>query len=81
MLQKIFAYCSGRHTAFAIFFALVGTGLQVYHRLDANYIGLITVIQGWVFAHSYQENKFNKDGGGSTDKGDQDVPPVAPDAK
>jgi hypothetical protein len=58
MLQKVFQWAQGRHTTFAVYFALAGTVLQVFHKLDGNFIALITAVQGFVFAHSYQENKF-----------------------
>jgi hypothetical protein len=67
MFSKIVAWAQGRHTLFAIYFALAGTGLQLAHRLDGNFIALIAAVQAFVFAHSAQENYFKKDGG---DKGD-----------
>lgn len=68
MLKRFFGWCAGRHTGFAVFFALMGTLLQWFHRLDGQYIALITVLQGWVFAHSYQENKFAAQNGNSEEK-------------
>lgn len=58
LLASFFEACQGRHTAFAVSFAVMGTVMAWFHRLDMSYIALIGVIQGWVFAHSYQENKF-----------------------
>lgn len=34
--------------------------MQWFHKLDGNYIALITALQGFVFAHSVQENYFSK---------------------
>lgn len=62
MFARIFRWCQGRHTAFAIFFTIVGSALAWHQRLDMSYVALVTAIQGWVFAHSYKEDKF-KDGG------------------
>ena len=56
MLSTIFKWCSGRHTGFAAFFAVSGTALQYYHRLDMNYIALVTAVQGLVLAHSVKED-------------------------
>jgi hypothetical protein len=64
MFQKLTSFFQGRHTFFAVGFALFGGILQWVHRLDGNYIALITTIQGFVFAHSTQENYFaSKDPG------------------
>lgn len=62
MFAKIFQWCQGRHTAFALFFTIMGTAMAWYHRLDMSYVALIGAIQSFVFAHSYKEDKF-KDGG------------------
>lgn len=59
MFKSLMNKLQGRHTAFALFFTLSGTLMAWFHRLDPNYVALITVIQGWVFAHSYKEDKFN----------------------
>lgn len=72
MFKKIVAWAQGRHTLFALYFALSGTTLQVFHRLDGNFIALIAAVQAFVFAHSTQENYFdNKTGGDKT--GEKDV--------
>lgn len=67
MFNRIVRWAQGRHTLFAIYFALTGTVLQVFHRLDGNFIALITAVQGFVFAHSYAENKFGITNGGDTE--------------
>lgn len=51
MFNKITTYFQGRHTLFALFFAIMGTVLAWFHRLDPNFVALAGVIQGWVFAH------------------------------
>jgi len=61
MFAKIFQWCQGRHTAFALFFTFAGTAMAWYHRLDMSYVALITAVQGLVFAHSCKEDHF--DGG------------------
>ncbi len=61
MFKTLMDKLQGRHTAFALFFTLSGTVMAWFHRLDPNYVAFITVIQGWVFAHSYKEDKFNID--------------------
>ena len=60
MLQKIFAYCQGRHTFFAAFFAVVGVFLQWYHRLDATFVAYMSALMGMILGHSIQENHFDK---------------------
>lgn len=56
--SKIANWAEGRHTLFAIFFAVHGTILAWFHRLDLNYIALIGAIQGLVLAHSAKEDYF-----------------------
>ncbi len=60
MLKKFFTWASGRHTGFAIFFTVSGTILQVFQKLDLNYIALIGAIHTFVFAHSAKEDYFSK---------------------
>ena len=71
MFKRLMVWANGRHTLFAIYFTITGTMLQCFHRLDGNFIALITAVQAFVFAHSAQENYFNKDkkdeGKGGTD--------------
>lgn len=43
---------------FAIYFALVGTLLAWYHRLDINFIMLIGAVQSFVLGHSIKEDWF-----------------------
>lgn len=58
IFEKLTNYFQGRHTTFAIFFALVGSAMQWFHRLDGNYIALITAIQGFVTVHSAIETHY-----------------------
>lgn len=60
MLNKIFKWCSGRHTTFAVYFAGMGTLLAWFHRLDPNYVALVGAIQALIFAHSAKEDYFAK---------------------
>jgi hypothetical protein len=69
MFKRLTDYLQGRHTTFAIFFALSGSFMQWFHHLDGNYIALITAVQGLVLAHSAQENYFSAKG--PTDGGDK----------
>jgi hypothetical protein len=73
MFSRIVRWAQGRHTLFAIYFTLAGTVLQCFHRLDGNFIALITAVQGFVFFHSMQENKFKIQNGGDTKDGGSDV--------
>lgn len=59
IVQKIFAFCQGRHTFFALFFTFAGTALAAFHRLDMPYVALITAVQGFVFVHSAKEDYFD----------------------
>lgn len=60
MFKKLVTWSQGRHTLFALYFALSGTVLQLCHRLDGNFIALIAAVQAFVFAHALQENHFEK---------------------
>jgi hypothetical protein len=59
MFQKVIKWCQGRHTMFAIYFAVMGTVLAWCHRLDMNFIALIGAVQGFVFLHSGKEDWFS----------------------
>jgi hypothetical protein len=58
MFKKVILWAQGRHTLFAIYFAIFGSVLQCFHKLDGNYIALIAAVQGFVFAHSAKEDYF-----------------------
>lgn len=60
-MSKLFAACEGRTTTAIIFFSLVGTVFQFLHRLDATYISFVTIIMGYVLAHSVKEDLTQKD--------------------
>lgn len=80
MFKKIVLWCQGRHTLFAIFFAIYGSILQWFHRLDVNYIMLIGAIQSFVLGHSIKEDYFaSKAAPAPADPAQQD--PAQGDAK
>lgn len=58
MWQKLVKWAQGRTTLFAIFFAISGTVLEWFRRLEPNYILLIGAIQALVLAHSAKEDYF-----------------------
>jgi hypothetical protein len=62
MLQKLFALCRGRHTAFAIFFALSMTALAAFGKLTGDYVAGIGAVQALLFAHSVKEDYFANKG-------------------
>lgn len=64
--KSVMNWCQGRHTAFALYFAICGTVLEAFHRLDPSYVALVTAIQGLILAHSYKEDKFNGNGNDNT---------------
>ena len=59
-MNKVFAFLQGRHTGFAIFFAIVGVILQWFHHLDSTFVAYMTSLMGMVLGHSIQENHFAK---------------------
>jgi len=52
----------GRHTTFVAFFAVVGTALQYFHRLDSTYIAFMTSLMGFVLGHSIKEDHYEAKG-------------------
>ena len=56
--SKVTNWLSGRHTAFALFFTAVSTAMAWKGKLGPDYVAFVTVMQGWIFAHSYKESKF-----------------------
>jgi len=74
MFQRLIKFCAGRHTAFAIWFASMGTLLAWFHRLDGSYVGLVTALQGYVMLHSAKEDYFKKDDHDDHDDHDHDGP-------
>jgi hypothetical protein len=74
MFKKMMDWAQGRHTAFAAYFAIVGSVFQWFHHLDSNYIALIAAVQGLVLAHSAKEDYFESKK--PVDKvQNQDIPP------
>lgn len=53
---KLVQAVRGRHTLFALFFALSGTAMAWFNHLSPEYVALVTAIQGWVFAHHCTDN-------------------------
>jgi hypothetical protein len=59
-MKKLFAFGCGRHTTFAIFFALAGTVLAFMGKLTGEYVALIGAIQTLVAAHSLKETHYGE---------------------
>lgn len=59
-LTPIYNFVGGRHTMFAIFFAVTAFVLALKGKLTADYVGIITALQAFVLAHSAKEDYFNK---------------------
>jgi hypothetical protein len=57
IMGKIFTFAKGRHTFFALFFAIAGTTLAAFGKLTDSYALMITAIQALVAFHSYKEDK------------------------
>jgi len=60
IFTKITGFFQGRHTMFALFFTIIGSILAWKNKLDPNFVAFASVMQGWVFAHSYKEDKFQQ---------------------
>lgn len=58
MVGGLFNVFKGRSTFFAMFFTGVGTYLAIRGKLDMNYVGLATAIQGFVVGHSWKEDAY-----------------------
>lgn len=58
MFDAIFKWCQGRHTAFALFFTVMGTLMAWFHRLGPEYVALVTAVQGLILAHSYKQDRY-----------------------
>lgn len=56
VIGKIFQFFQGRFTFFAIVFTVLGTWLEFHGKLEANYVALMTLVQGLVLAHSIKED-------------------------
>ena len=66
-LGPIFAFFTGRHTFFALFFAVTAFILAWNRKLDSNYAAVIVAVNAYVLAHSIKEDHYanGKDNGGS----------------
>lgn len=60
MLNKVFQYCSGRHTAFCLAFYASGTTLHCFGKLNTTYITFMGTLLTFVFGHSLKEDIFKK---------------------
>jgi len=65
--RRLTNWLQGKHTAFVIFFALSGFVLAWFGKLTGPYVGLCSVLQGAVLAHSVKEDHFKSD---RSDNGD-----------
>jgi hypothetical protein len=54
---RVFSFFKGRHTTFAVFFAVTGFILALLGKLTAQYVSLIVALQAYVLAHSYKEGQ------------------------
>ncbi len=59
-LAPVYAFFGGRHTFFAIFFAVTGFYLAATGKLSAQYVALITALQAFVLGHSIKEDVSGK---------------------
>lgn len=54
-MKYIFKFCQGRHTFFALFFAICGTILAFHGKLTPAYVALMTGMQALILGHSIKE--------------------------
>lgn len=52
----LFNACGGRSTFFAFLLIALGTAMAIAHRLDANYVALVGVIQTLVTARAISDD-------------------------
>jgi hypothetical protein len=71
---KIAAFFYGRHTLFAVFFAVSGLGLAIVGKLTREYVALCIALQACIGVHSWKEDVF--DGKAGDDRA-ADRPPAA----
>jgi hypothetical protein len=57
-MVKLFKFGCGRHTTFAVFFALAGTILAAFGKLTSEYVALIGAIQALIAFHSWKESRY-----------------------
>ncbi len=58
MFKRVTHWLQGRSTLFAAYFAIMGTIMAWFGKLDPNFVMLIGAIQGLVIAHSAKEDWF-----------------------
>jgi hypothetical protein len=58
-LTPVFNFFSGRHTFFALFFAITGFILAWTGKLTGQYVCLISALQAYVLIHSTKEDIAN----------------------
>jgi hypothetical protein len=59
VFQKLTGYLQGRHTTFAVFFAITAALLAAFGKLTDSYALTITAIQGFVTVHSAIETHYD----------------------
>jgi hypothetical protein len=68
-LTPVYNFFQGRHTFFALFFAITGFILAWNGKLTGEYVALITALQAYILLHSAKEDRRDKgDKGGGDDK-------------
>ncbi len=55
-MKYVFNFFCGRHTFFALFFAVIGSYLAYEGKLTATYVSLAGAVQALAFAHSVKED-------------------------
>lgn len=55
-MKHIYRWGCGRTTSFALFLLVAGICLAAFHRLDASFVGLATIIQGLVTARAVADD-------------------------
>lgn len=59
-MNAVFRWCCGRSTFFALVLLVSGIVLAAFHRLDAAFVGLATVIQGMITARAVSDDHKEK---------------------
>lgn len=58
-LAPVYNFIGGRHTTFALFFAITAFVLALKGKLTMDYSAVITALQAFVLVHSAKEDYFN----------------------
>lgn len=66
---QIFNVFQGRHTAFAVWFAVTAFALAWEGKLTDSYAATITALQALILAHSVKEDYFLRQRGGDNSDG------------